>query len=90
MVYERAFLCALPPSMWDRYGKRMAQIVKPGGLLAGFFFFGDTPRGPPFGIGKERLDALLVPNFERVADREVHDSIAVFEGKERWQEWRRG
>ena len=89
VVYERAFLCALPPSLWDRYAGRMAQIINPGGLLAGFFFFGDTPRGPPFGINAQRLDELIARNFERVADREVHDSIAVFEGKERWQEWRR-
>ena len=44
VVYERAFLCALPPRMWDQYGLRMAQIIKSGGLLAGFFFFADTPR----------------------------------------------
>ncbi|MFN0317491.1 MAG: methyltransferase domain-containing protein, partial [Burkholderiales bacterium] len=89
VVYERAFLCALPPSMWDRYAARMTQIVKPGGLLAGFFFIAGAPRGPPFGVSKERLDELLAPNFEPMADREVHNSIAVFEGKERWQEWRR-
>jgi SAM-dependent methyltransferase len=90
VVYERAFLCALPPRMWDRYGERMAQIVKPGGLLAGFFFIADAPRGPPFGISKDRLNELLALDFERVADRDVYDSLAVFEGKERWQEWRRG
>ncbi len=89
VVYERAFLCALPPKMWDRYAERIAQIVKPGGLLAGFFYFADTPRGPPFGISVKRLDALLSPGFEPVADREVNDSLPLFEGKERWQEWRR-
>lgn len=89
VVYERAFLCALPPKTWDDYARRMAQVVKPGGLLAGFFFFDDTPRGPPFGIAEARLHELLAPAFELTAERPVSDSIAIFQGKERWLEWRR-
>ncbi len=46
-------------------------------------------KGPPFGILPEQLEALLQPNFERIADQAVEDSIAVFAGRERWQVWRR-
>ncbi|MEO7743260.1 MAG: methyltransferase domain-containing protein [Usitatibacter sp.] len=89
-VYERAFLCALPRRLWRDWGTRVAQLLRPGGRLAGFFHFDGNERGPPFGLrGQEELDALLSPAFERIADEPVADSIAVFQGKERWQVWRR-
>jgi SAM-dependent methyltransferase len=90
LVYERAFLCALPRRMWGDWGRRMAELVAPGGLVAGFFFFADGERGPPFPLHSQaELDALLTPAFERIADQPVPDSIPVFAGKERWQTWRR-
>jgi hypothetical protein len=90
VVYERAFLCALPRRLWPDWARRMAQLVRPGGLLAGFFYFDAGERGPPFPMhGQEELDALLIPAFERIDDQPVDDSIAVFRGKERWQAWRR-
>lgn len=88
-IYERAFLCALPKALRNRYGVRMAGLLPPGGLLAGFFFLGDTPSGPPFGIERGELDALLVPHFELVDDQPVDGSIPVFQGRERWMTWRR-
>ncbi|MDB5916755.1 MAG: SAM-dependent methyltransferase [Massilia sp.] len=89
LIYERAFLCALPSAMWPRVAARWADLLGPGGLLVGFFFFDDADKGPPFGIGREALDDLLEPFFECVEDAAVDDSIAVFEGKERWMVWRR-
>jgi SAM-dependent methyltransferase len=90
MVYERAFLCALPRRMWADWGRRMAELVRPGGTLAGFFFFGAGDRGPPFPLeSQQELDRLLEPAFERIEDAAVADSIAVFQGNERWQLWRR-
>jgi len=88
-IYERAFLCALPPAMRPRIAARWAELLPPGGLLAGFFFFDQAPKGPPFGIAPAELEALLAPQFERIDDRAVADSIPVFAGKERWQVWRR-
>jgi hypothetical protein len=90
LVYERAFLCALPRRLWPPWGERMAQLVAPNGWLAGFFFIAEAERGPPFPLhGQDELDALLAPHFERVEDEAVEDSIAVFAGRERWQAWRR-
>jgi SAM-dependent methyltransferase len=88
-IYERAFLCALPRDRWGDYAQRMAALLAPGSLLAGFFFIGATPKGPPFGIDHEELEALLSPCFELIEDREVSDSIPVFAGRERWMTWRR-
>jgi hypothetical protein len=89
LIYERAFLCAMPRAMWPQVAARWAALLPPGALLAGYFFFDEAPKGPPFGIGPDRLDALLTPYFERIDDAPVTDSIAVFAGKERWQVWQR-
>lgn len=89
IIYERAFLCALPPRMRAAIVAHWAALLPTGGLLAGFFYFDDTPKGPPFGIAPDALNALLIPYFERIDDQPVTDSIPAFEGKERWQVWRR-
>ena len=89
LIYERAFLCALPRKLWADWGKRVAELLPSGGLLAGYFFLCEQPKGPPFGILPDQLDELLATNFERSEDAAVNDSIAVFLGKERWQVWRR-
>ena len=89
LIYERAFLCALPRAMWPRVAARWAELLAPGALLAGFFFFDDEAKGPPFGIGRDQLDELLTPHFVCIEDAAVADSIAVFQGKERWKVWQR-
>lgn len=89
LLYERAFLCALPRKLWADWGRRVAALLPPGGLLAGYFFICDQPKGPPFGILREQLDELLQANFELLEDMAVTDSIHVFAGRERWQVWRR-
>ncbi len=89
VVYERAFLCALPRRLWPAWAARVAALVRPGGLLEGCFFLADTPRGPPFGILREALHALLDPAFMLEADEAARASLPVFEGRERWMRWRR-
>jgi len=89
LIYERAFFCALPPHLRPALVARWAELLPPGGLLAGFFFFGAMPKGPPFGIAPDELEALLSPSFARITDLAVSDSLPVFAGKERWQVWQR-
>lgn len=89
LVYEQAFFCALPRARWPDVVRRWEQLLPPGALLAGYFFFDELPKGPPFGIARKQLDAFLAPGFECVEDRAVADSIPVFAGKERWMIWRR-
>ncbi len=88
-IYERAFLCAMPPAMWPRVAARWAELLAPGALLIGYFFIDDKPRGPPYGITRAGLETLLRPGFACLADDAVDDSIPVFAGKERWMVWRR-
>jgi SAM-dependent methyltransferase len=89
VIYERAFLCALPRYLWANYAKRMAELLHRGGLLAGYFFLSDEPKGPPFGILPQQLATLLAPCFIPCEDRPVEDSLPVFAGRERWQVWQR-
>jgi SAM-dependent methyltransferase len=90
LVYERAFLCALPRRLWKPWAQRVAELVRPGGLLAGFFFLDEGERGPPFPLHSQaELAALLDEFFILEVERPVEDSIAVFAGKERWEAWRR-
>jgi hypothetical protein len=79
----------MPRALWPQVAARWAELLAPGALLAGYFFFDNAAKGPPFGIAREQLDALLAPHFDCVEDAAVADSIAVFEGRERWLVWRR-
>ncbi len=89
VIYERAFLCALPRRLWPGYAPRMAELLRSGGLLAGTFYFDEAPKGPPFGILQEQLEELLAPDFSCQEDHPVEDSLPVFAGRERWQVWQR-
>lgn len=91
LVYERAFLCALPRTLWRDWARRMAELVRPGGELAGFFYIDDNQRGPPFGILQRGLSELLAQAFELSENRALPaaESLPVFQGKEIWQAWKR-
>lgn len=89
VIYERAFLCALPRAQWAAVAARWAQLLPAGGLLAGFFYYDDRAGGPPFGMPTTEPDGMLASCFSLVERRAVTGSVAVFEGKEQWQVWRR-
>ncbi len=88
LIYERAFLCALPPDRWPDYVARMLELLRPGGVLAGFFYYGIDPDGPPFPIGTDQAAMLFSP-FDLLVDRAIppEQSIPLQAGYERWQEW---
>ncbi len=90
LVYERTFLCALPVQRWPAYARRMHDLLRPEGVLAGIFYHGIDPDGPPFPIDAGTAAALFT-GFELIADRPIpsHQSLPLHAGFERWQEWRR-
>ena len=89
VIYERAFLCALPATLREAWATRIAMLLPRDGSLIGFFYFDDSRKGPPFSIDKNALLKLLEKNFDLSEEREPSDSIPIFAGKERWQVWRR-
>jgi len=87
IIYERTFLCSLPPSLWKNYATRLVQLLSPGGMLAGFFFYGDEPDPPPFPLSESKASELFEGRFELKTSELVTDSLSIFAGKEKWQEW---
>lgn len=86
VIYERTFLCALPPDLWPDYANRMAQLLRPGGKLAGIFLYGEESEPPPFPLTEARAQELFGERFSLLKNLPVEDSLPLFVGKERWQE----
>lgn len=89
LVYERTFLCALPPKLWPDYTARMRQLIRPGGKLVGFFLYGEESEPPPYPLTKAQVGELFMRDFILTEDEPIGDSLSVFAGKECWQEWTR-
>ncbi|GHU09807.1 hypothetical protein AGMMS50225_11620 [Betaproteobacteria bacterium] len=89
LIFERAFLCALPRHLWPDYARQTARLLKPGGIVAGFFFYGEEGKGPPFAAAPKTLTQLLGAYFTRIDDQAVANPLPLFPG-ERWQVWQRG
>jgi SAM-dependent methyltransferase len=89
LIFERAFLCALPPRLRPDYAAKMARLLRPGGLLAGLFYLADTDKGPPFGIAPDALRELLGKDFTLLSSRQVEETLPVFAGREFWMVWQR-
>lgn len=98
VIYERAFVCALPPRLWADWAARCAELLAPGGRIAGYFFVDpqvaaipEPRRGPPFAAVAGEIEGLLAADFvlrEQVAGAAPLD---VFRGREFWFDWvRRG
>ena len=88
LIYERTFLCSLPPSQWKNYAIRVAELLRPGGILAGFFFYGAEPEPPPFPLTEEKAAEIFGSRFALETTEPVVDSLPVFRGTEKWQQWR--
>lgn len=78
LIIEQTFFCALDPLMRPRYAKKMYELLKPAGKLAGLLFDDVMAgkEGPPFGGTKEEYLRYFAPYFKlQVFDR-AYNSIA--------------
>lgn len=83
LVLEQTFYCALPPSMRDDYVRKMAEILRPGGILAGVLFdFPLTEAGPPFGGSEEEYRQRFSGLFEIRKMERCRNSIPPRAGRE--------
>jgi Thiopurine S-methyltransferase (TPMT) len=87
LIYERTFLCALHPERWPEYAKRVAQLLRPRRKLVGVFFYGKEPDPPPYPLSKTGATKIFGRHFRLIRDVKVSDSVPMFSGMERWQEW---
>jgi len=89
VIYERTFLCSLPPNVWTKYARRMAELLRPGGRLIGFFLYGHEDEPPPYPMTEAEAQAIFGEYFVRRSHAPVSDSLPLFAGRERWQVWER-
>jgi hypothetical protein len=87
LVYERTFLCSLPPSLWKGYASRITQLLRPQGTLAGFFFYGEEANPPPFPLTESKASEIFGRCFDLRKSEAQADSLSIFAGNEKWQEW---
>ncbi|HHE0500238.1 TPA: methyltransferase domain-containing protein [Vibrio parahaemolyticus] len=91
VIYERAFLAALPREMWDEYFAMVERLLPSNGLLVGYFVISDDYRSrfPPFCLRSGELEQKLAANFHLIESAPVTDSVDVFKGKEQWMVWQK-
>ncbi len=70
-IWEHTCFCALPPASRQSYATAAANLLPPGGILAGVFYLtpndpGEENDGPPFNVSIAGLDSWFAPNFERI------------------------
>ncbi len=91
VIYERAFLAALPREMWADYFSMIERLLPSNGLLVGYFVISDDyhSRFPPFCLRSGELEDRLEQSFKRIESAPVSDSVDVFKGKEHWMVWQK-
>jgi len=91
VIYERSFICSIPPERRPAYRDRLAQLLKYRGLLIGYYYYNKPliMDGPPYGFAWGTADELFSRYFLLVKDEPVNDSLPLYVGRERWQERRR-
>ncbi len=87
VVYERTFLCSLPPRLWKDYVARIAELLRPHGTLAGFFFYGEESDPPPYPLTESKATEIFESRFDLMKSEPVTDSLSIFAGQEKWHEW---
>eukprot|EP00928_Gymnodinium_smaydae_P052801 TRINITY_DN36962_c0_g1_i1.p1 TRINITY_DN36962_c0_g1~~TRINITY_DN36962_c0_g1_i1.p1 ORF type:complete len:238 (-),score=41.77 TRINITY_DN36962_c0_g1_i1:211-837(-) len=87
-IWDCTFLCALDPSVRQRWASKQTELLAPGGtLLTCVFPICDKVGGPPFALSTGLLRELLEPNgitaqrvLEQLPDSEQHAPGGVDKG----------
>ncbi|MCS0028643.1 TPMT family class I SAM-dependent methyltransferase [Vibrio diabolicus] len=91
VIYERAFLAALPRDQWPDYFAMVDKLLPRDGLLIGYFVIDDDycSRFPPFCLRSGELAQYFEPTFTLIESSPVTNSVDVFKGKEYWMVWQK-
>lgn len=64
VILDHTFLCALPPSRRAEWASKMAELLRPGGVLVTYMFpLADHEGGPPFALSEQTYTELLRGHF---------------------------
>ncbi|WP_282178190.1 methyltransferase domain-containing protein [Vibrio nereis] len=91
VIYERAFIAALPRDKWPAYFAMVNKLLPSGGFLIGYFVIDDDyhSRFPPFCLRSGELAQYFEPTFTLIESSPVTNSVDVFKGKEYWMVWQK-
>ncbi|CAE6521174.1 unnamed protein product [Rhizoctonia solani] len=93
LVYDYTFFCAIPLELREHWGRRIAEIVKPGGYLITLMYPIDPGRarndGPPFPVDFEVYSLVLKESWDNLLNLVPGTSRPTHEGRERLGVWRR-
>ena len=80
-----SFFCAIPPALRPDWGKKMNELVKPGGYLITLAFplDGDRPGGPPYSVSLPAYDEVMGSSWEKVLDKIPNEVIGTSVGRMR-------
>lgn len=90
LMIEQTFFCALHPGQRPDYAQKAAELLVPGGRLAGLLF--NAPlydSHPPFGGKREEYLSYFQPYFHIHKMEPCYNSIKPREGSELWIELER-
>lgn len=60
LIYDYTFMCAMDPSIRQRWAEQMCALLAPGGQLVTVIFpICDKPDGPPFAMSQDVVRGLL-------------------------------
>lgn len=83
LILEQTFFCALVLERRADYVRKMSELLKENGRLAGVLFGVDLgPDGPPFGGSKEEYEASFSPYFHIKTMAPCYNSIPPRAGSE--------
>jgi thiopurine S-methyltransferase len=83
LILEQTFFCALLPEQRPDYARKMHELLRPGGKIAGVLFdFPNTGEGPPFGGSEAEYRKLFGPFFHLRTLAPCRNSIKPRQGKE--------
>jgi len=84
LIYDYTFFVAIPPSMRPAWGKKMTELVKPGGYLISLVFPIDPPveHGPPYYVRPNHVLGALGEGWEKLIDEVPENSSEPHVGRE--------
>jgi SAM-dependent methyltransferase len=86
VIYERTFLTAISPARWPACAERYGALLKTGGSVVGYGYYGSEPEPPPF-LQAPDQPPVFARGFVLAEDALSPDAIPFLAGKERWQVW---
>ena len=82
LIIEQTFFCAIEPVLREKYVKKIAELLKPDGMIVGLLFNREFEEGPPYGGHKEEYMRLFEPHLKLDKMEACYNSIAPRAGNE--------